>query len=488
MGSAGDAGGRKMVRYECDVCSYIFDEDKEGKLWSELGDDWKCPICDAGKKFFKVIKQDIKIETPEGEIDIEVKEKIGEEYLSEWRKTSDDVELHMADIHRMAETGVPVTEPMKTQKPLISWDDLLIKGAQLARLPLDTHDEVKTKTVIGGSAKQPMVLETPVYVSHMSFGALSKEIKIALAKGSASVKTAICSGEGGILPEEMENSYKYIYEYIPNEYSLSDEILKKVDAIEIKIGQGTKPGMGGHLPRHKVTSEIAKVRGKEEGKDIHSPAYFKDIKNKDELKAKVSWLKEKSGGRPIGVKIAAGNVEQDLEVVLYAKPDFITIDGRGGATGSSPKCIKDSTSIPTLFALYRARQFLDSKGEKDLSLVITGGLRVSSDFAKALCLGADAVAIGTAAMIAAGCQQYRVCDTGKCPVGIATQDPELRKRLKVDVSAKRVGNFLKVCTEELKVFARITGNDDVHGLSMKDICTTNSEISDNTKIEHVGGK
>jgi glutamate synthase domain-containing protein 2 len=185
------------------------------------------------------------------------------------------------------------------------------------------------------------------------------------------------------------------------------------------------------------------------------------------------------------VKIAAGNIEADLRVILHAKPDFITIDGRPGGTGASPKYIKAATSLPTIFALYRARKFLDENGRRDISLVITGGLRVSSDFAKALALGADAVAIATAALIACGCQQYRVCHTGKCPVGITTQEPELRARLSIDKSAVRLENFLKVCTSELRDFARLTGNNDVHGLSISDLCTVNSEISNHTEISHV---
>ncbi len=171
--------------------------------------------------------------------------------------------------------------------------------------------------------------------------------------------------------------------------------------------------------------------------------------------------------------------------MVYAEPDFITIDGRPGATGAALKYIKASTSVPTLFALYRARKYLDENNIRDVSLVITGGLRVSSDFAKALCLGADAIAVGTAALMACACQQYRICDTGNCPVGVTTQKPELRERLKSDISAKRLENFLRVSTEELRDFARLTGNDDVHALSIRNICTTNSEISNHTEIPHV---
>jgi glutamate synthase domain-containing protein 2 len=283
----------------------------------------------------------------------------------------------------------------------------------------------------------------------------------------------------------MQSAYKYIFEYVPNRYSVTEENLKRIDAIEIKFGQSTKPGMGGHLPAEKVTSEIASIRGFKEGSDIISPAHFEDILTPDDLKKKVEWLRDLSDGRPIGIKFAAGHIEADLEVAIDAKPDFITIDGRAGATGASPKFIKAAASVPSIFALYRARKFLNENGASNVSLVITGGLRISSDFAKALALGADAIAIGTTALMAIGCRQYRICDTGKCPMGITTQDPSLRSRLDVDHAAKRLENFLRVSTNELRNFARMTGNDDVQGLSLSDLCTTNSEISNHTSIQHV---
>lgn len=412
------------------------------------------------------------------------KPKEEEQYLGPWRRTSDDVEGHMADIHAIAETGRSIIEPMRTRKPTVSWDDLLFKGAQLAKLPLNEDESVRTETIIGPGAKHPLVIDTPIYVSHMSFGALSREIKIALARGSAAVRTAICSGEGGILADELESAHKFIFEYVPNQYSVTDEYLQRVDAIELKFGQSAKPGMGGHLPGNKVTAEIAKVRNRPEGQDIISPSRFADIRNSEELKKKVDWLREKSGGKPIGIKLAAGNIEADMEIALSAGPDFITLDGRAGATGAAPKVVKDSASVPTLFAVSRARKFLDEKDAENVSLVVTGGMRISSDFAKALALGADAVAIASAALMAAGCQQYRICNTGRCPVGITSQDPELRGRLKIEQSAKRLENFLRVSTEELKTFARLTGNDDVHGLSAANLCTTNSEITEHAGVEH----
>jgi glutamate synthase domain-containing protein 2 len=476
------------MKYRCNICNvYEYDDAigdvhtgiKPGTKPKDFPGRWRCPICAADKAHLK----------PIGKIDEEIAAisgvDVAEDYLGEWRRSADDLERNMSDIHTMSASVESITEPMRTQHEVISWNDILIRGAQLAKLPLNKDTEVNTQTVIGPKAGHPLVIETPIYVTHMSYGALSREIKIALAKGSAAAKTAMCSGEGGILPDSFENSYKYIFEYVPNEYSVTDENLQKVDAVEIKIGQSSKPGMGGHLPATKVTKEIAEIRGFPEGEDIISPAHFQDITTPDELKLKVEWLRDKSGGKPIGIKLAAGHIEADLEVATYAGPDFITIDGRPGSTGASYKFIKLSTSIPTVFALFRARKFLDEKGHRDISLVITGGLRISPDFAKALAMGTDAVAIGTAALIACACQQYRICDTGKCPVGVTTHNPDLRGRLRTDISARKLENYLKVSTEELKDFARLTGNDDVHRLSMTDLVTTNSEISNHTEIEHV---
>ena len=241
--------------------------------------------------------------------------------------------------------------------------------------------------------------------------------------------------------------------------------------------------MGGHLPAEKVTPEISRIRNKPMGKDIIAPSRFPGIDTKDDLKALVYQLRMASQGRPIGIKIAAGHVERDLAFCVYAEPDFITIDGRGGATGSSPLFLRDASSLPTIYALYRARKYLDSIGS-DISLVITGGLRVSSDFAKAIAMGADAIAVASAPLMAMACQQYRICGTGMCPVGVATQDPDLRVRLKEDAAAQRVANYLNVSLEELRMFARITGHEKLHDLSVDDLCTTSREISEFTNICH----
>ena len=461
----------KMI-YKCIICGHIHNEEATGVLLKDLE---KCPIC----------KQDISNFVEVGGIENQENTMMKDSdlsYPSEFAKSDKDIR-QMDMIHEMAITGESVVSAMYTDHIMPNWDDILILGCQLNPQPLESDININTQTIIGKNAKKPLIIDSPIFITHMSFGALSRETKISLAKGSAAIKTAQCSGEGGILPEEMENAYKYIFEYVPNKYSVNDENLKNVDAIDIKIGQGTKPGLGGQLQGEKVTPEIAEIRGKALGEDIHSPATIPEVTSKEDLKELVDELRNKSNGRPIGLKLAAGRIEEDLEYVLYSEADFITLDGRGGSTGASPKLVRDSTSVPTIYALSRARKFLDEK-ESDISLCITGGLRVSSDFAKALAMGADAIAVGTGALIACACQQYKICHTGDCPVGVATQDEELRKRLKIDVAAKRVENYLKVSTEELKTFARITGHVDVHDLNIDDLCTINSEISEYTNIKH----
>ena len=456
-----------MKRFVCTVCGYIYEGDSAPDI---------CPVCkQPGEKFREetVVKSDGRgTGASSSTLDLD---------KSFYRNDSSC--RYMEEIHQMAVTGKSLSSAMGTKMPLPSWDDILLLGAQLNPAPLDEGEHVNTMTVIGRNSKKPMVLKSPVYISHMSFGALSKEIKVALAKGSAMAGTAMCSGEGGILPEEREAAYKYIFEYIPNKYSVTDENLRAADAIEIKIGQGTKPGMGGHLPGEKVTEEIAKLRGRKPGEDIQSPSKFKELNSKEDLKEMVDMLRRRSDGRPVGIKIAAGHIERDLEYCVFAEPDFITIDGRGGATGSSPFFLREATTVPTIYALYRARKYLDLV-HSDISLVITGGLRVSADIAKALAMGADAVAVASAALMAAACQQYRICGSGNCPVGIATQEPELRKRLNIEQAAKRTANYLDVTLEELKTFARITGHNSVHGLSTDDLVTINREISEFTNIRH----
>lgn len=459
-----------MAVYKCGICGYVLDEEKEGILLSELK---KCPVCGHGPENFAPAEEPgagdaAEVPVQPGRTEDDQEKDVNLDLNYDARFVREDASCrYMREIHEMAVSGKSISAAMGTTMKMPGWDDILLLGAQLNPMPLDEHAPVNITTVIGKNAKRPMILAGPVYISHMSFGALSKEVKTALAKGSAMARTAMCSGEGGILPEEMAAAHKYIFEYVPNKYSDTDENLRNSDAIEIKIGQGTKPGMGGHLPGRKVTPEIAAARNKPLGEDVISPSRFPGINTKEDLKELVAALRRRSDGRPIGIKIAAGRIERDLEYCVFAEPDFITIDGRGGATGSSPKLLRDSTSVPTIYALYRARKYLDEV-HADIDLVITGGLRVSTDFA----------------MAAAACQQYKICGSGNCPVGVATQDPELRARLKVDAAAQRVANFLNCSFEELKTICRITGHEDIHSLSVADLCTVNREISEYTNIPH----
>ena len=482
-----------MTRYRCDVCD-IFEYDPAvgdppagvpaGAHPSDLPEGWECPICSADRTHLRMLSPD-DVTAPDHGPELAAARRDSLAYPVHWARHADSFEVTMTDIHEISVTGRSLIEPMRTLKPAVPWDNILVLGAQIARLPVEETVPVNTRTVIGPAAAQPLVIETPLLVTHMSFGALSREVKVALAKGSAAVKTAIGSGEGGIHPEERQHAYRYILEYVPNRYSITRENLRDADAIEIKIGQSVEPGLGAMLPGEKVTEEIGRIRGYPPGTDIISPATYPDIRTPADLEGKVRWLRDESGGRPVGVKIAAGHIEEDLDAILAAHPDFITIDGRPGASGAAPRFIKDSTSVPTIYALHRARTHLDRRGAEQVSLIVTGGLRISPDFAKALALGADAVALGTSALIACACQQYRICHTGRCPVGVTTQDPELRSRLDPDAAAGRLANFLRVSTEEVARFARLCGHTDVHSLSLRDLATTNREIAEFTDIPHV---
>ena len=407
------------------------------------------------------------------------------DYLSEWSKKKDEHDPIYETLQYLAKTGKSSISAMKTLRKITpNWDCILFKGAQLSKMPLNEIETVNTKTIIGPNAKIPLKIDIPFYVSHMSFGALSREAKIALAKGSAKMKTVMCSGEGGMLSEEQENAYKYIYEVGTAMFNHKEDAIKKADAIEIKIGQSAKPGMGGHLPKEKITDEIAKIRGIKKGEDFISPGRHADINSKEDLKKEVEYLRKMTGGKPIGIKFSAGHIEEDIDVALEANPDFITIDCRGGATGAAYIYIKDEVCVPPIFAIRRARRHLDKKNSK-ATLCVTGGFRTSSDIAKAIALGADVVALATASLIAIGCQQYRICHTGNCPVGITTQKKELRERFVIEKSVERFINFYSATKKELENFARINGVNNVHKLSIEDIMTTSNEISENTDIKHV---
>jgi glutamate synthase domain-containing protein 2 len=359
---------------------------------------------------------------------------------------------------------------------LPKWEDIQFLPAQLSRRPLLDHDPVKTSVVIGPNAKKPLQLDIPLFVSDMSFGALSKEAKIALSKGAELSGTGICSGEGGMLPEEQANNSRYFYELASGRFGFSLDKVKLAQAFHFKGGQGAKTGTGGHLPGNKVTKEIASVRGLKEGEDAISPAAFPDLITVDDFREFAHQVREVTGGIPVGFKIAASHIEADIEFALQVGVDYIILDGRGGGTGSAPSILRNNINVPTIPALARARKYLDDVKAEGVTLVITGGLRVAEDFAKALMMGADAVAVANSALQAIGCLGMRACGSNNCPVGIATQKEGLRKRLIIDESAKQLHNFLDATNSLMKVIARSCGYDNFSKFNVNDLSTFNHEM------------
>ena len=380
---------------------------------------------------------------------------------------------------------VPISSIRSNKFGKLSFDDLVFLPAQLNKRPVDYYrEEISSKVIVGKRSKKPINLETPIVIGAMSFGALSREAKIALARASTIAGTVENTGEGGVLPEEREFSKKLIIQYSTGRFGITEEILKKADAVEIKIGQGAKGGMGGLLPGEKVTEEIAKLRNVPLGKNVHSPAYHLDIKTIEDLRKKVEWLRKISGGVPIIIKLAAGDVENDVKLAVKANPDIIAIDGMEGGTGAAPEVMLDEMGIPTIAALVRAKEVLDKSGAKQ-ELWIGGGLNTGGDFAKALALGADAVFCATPLLIAMGCTVCRLCYLGKCPYGITTQDPELRKKLNIETAAQRVASYIKNCTEEIKMIAGACGENNILNLNKGRLRALNSEIAKITKVKLV---
>ena len=380
---------------------------------------------------------------------------------------------------RVAAMGVP-----HDQLPL--WDDIQILTAQLHRVPLLDHEPVATEVIIGPNAKKPLRLDIPLFVSDMSFGALSEEAKVALAKGAELAGTGICSGEGGMLPEEQAANSRYFYELASARFGFSMDKVQRAQAFHFKCGQAAKTGTGGHLPGAKVSEKIAAVRGLEEGQAAISPSRFPEWDHVDDHRRFADEVRDATGGIPIGVKLSAQHIEQDLEAALDIGVDYVILDGRGGGTGAAPLLFRDNISVPTIPALARARRYLDEQGRDDVTLIITGGLRLPADFIKALALGADAIAVSNAAIQAIGCIAMRACHTNNCPVGIATQQPHLRERLVVDESAQQLSNFFRAATELIQVMARACGHRHVNEFSPDDLTTWKREMSHLTGVSYGG--
>jgi len=380
----------------------------------------------------------------------------------------------------------PVSAMGVPRQELPCWDDLLLLTAQLARAPKHGHEPVGTDVTIGPNAAKPLQLEIPLLVSDMSFGALSEEAKVALAMGAEMAGTGICSGEGGMLPDEQAKNSRYFYELASGLFGWDIEKTKRVQAFHFKAGQGAKTGTGGHLPGKKVTGKIAEVRGLEPGQAAISPACFVDFHGPEDFRRLADAVRETTGGIPIGFKMSAQHIEADIDYALEASADYIILDGRGGATGAAPDIFKNNISIPTMVALARARRHLDERGRDDVTLIITGGLRTESDFVKALALGADAIAVANSAIQAIGCLGMRACHTNNCPVGIATQKEHLRARLDVQKSAKRLERFLTSTVELMKALARGCGHTHLRELVQDDLTTWKRETALLTGVSYAG--
>lgn len=394
-----------------------------------------------------------------------------------------DEEPHVKLIQGYAKDGLSktghhgvVTAMGVPRQELPSWDDIQFITAQLHRPPLLDDEPVGTDVLIGPKAQRPLSLAIPLFVSDMSFGALSEPAKVALAKGAEIAGTGICSGEGGMLPEEQEANSRYFYELASGRFGFSWDKLDRVQAFHFKGGQGAKTGTGGHLPGHKVVGKIAQVRGLEEGAPAVSPSRFPDWTEVSQIKEFANEVRDRTGGIPIGYKLSAQHIEKDIDAALEVGVDYVILDGRGGGTGAAPVIFRDNISVPTIPALARARRHLDAAGCDHVTLVITGGLRKPADFAKALALGADAIAVSNSALQAIGCLGMRACHTNNCPVGIATQRPDLVARQVVDKSAERLANFFETSIELMKILARACGHDHLSGFERTDLITWKTEM------------
>src|SRR6266508_4331267 len=411
------------------------------------------------------------------------------------------------DIHIKSELGRYRMRGFSLFKKIPSWDDLTFLPGTLTRFVIEGYREkCLTKTVIGPKAKRPLELDIPIYITGMSFGALSFEAKIALARGATMAGTATCSGEGGMIPDERRYSSKWFYQCIQSRYGFNPHHLQLADACEFFIGQGCKVGLGGHLMGQKVTDQVAEMRSLPAGIDQRSPARHPDWLGPDDLALKIQEVREATNWEiPIQLKLGAARVYDDVRMAAKCGPDIIYLDGAEGGTGAGPHIATEETGIPLLAATPEARRALEDVGLADeIDLVVAGGIRNGADVAKCLSLGATAVAIGTSALIALNCNkeipgvtdyegtvgvpagQCYHCHTGRCPVGITTQNPELRKRLEVDSAATRVYNLLTAMTMELQMLARACGKTDVHSLEPEDLCALTVEAAAMAKVPLAG--
>ena len=414
----------------------------------------------------------------------------------------------MNDIHIKSDLGRYRMRGFSLFKKIPSWDDLTFMPGTLTRFVIEGYREkCLTKTIIGPQVPRPLELDIPIYITGMSFGALSYEAKTGLARGATMAGTATCSGEGGMIPDERRYSSKWLYQCIQSRYGFNPSHLRLADAVEFFIGQGCKVGLGGHLMGQKVTDQVAEMRSLPAGIDQRSPARHPDWLGPDDLALKIEEIREATDGQiPIQLKLGAARVYDDVRMAAKTGCDSIYIDGMEGGTGAGPHLATEETGVPGIAAIRQARKAIDDVGMNGkITLIYAGGIRNGADVAKAIALGADAIAIGHSAMMALNCNRdtpeadyegemgvragecYH-CHTGRCTVGIATQDPELRKRLDPDLAAERVYNFLHTLAIECQMFARACGKTNVHSLEPEDLAALTMEASACAQVPIAGSQ
>lgn len=412
----------------------------------------------------------------------------------------------IAEIQRSAREGIYQIRGLGAKRKVPNFDDLVFLGASASRYPLEGYREkCNTSVVIGDRfAKKPITLDIPITIAGMSFGALGANAKDALGRGASAMGTSTTTGDGGMTPEERKSSKYLVYQLLPSRYGMNPDDLRRADAIEVVVGQGAKPGGGGMLLGQKINERVAQMRNLPEGIDQRSACRHPDWTGPDDLEIKIQELREITNWeKPIYVKVGAARSYYDTALAVKAGADVVVLDGMQGGTAATQDVFIEHVGIPTLGAL---REAVDSLKElnmhRKVQLIVSGGIRSGADVAKAIAMGADAVSIGSAAMIALNCnadmypEDYEKlgtaagychhCHTGRCPVGVATQDPELEKRLEPDLAGKRVKNYLATLTLELQTLARANGKSDVRNLEPEDLAALTVEAAAMARVPLAG--
>jgi len=427
-------------------------------------------------------------------------------YITELRESATFDRSTMSEIRRAADTGIYDIRGWGAKRKLPHFDDLLFLGASMSRYPLEGYREkCNTQVTLGTRfAKKPIVIETPVTIAGMSFGALSANAKEALGRGASAVGTSTTTGDGGMTPEERGQSTKLVYQYLPSRYGMNPDDLRKADAIEVVLGQGAKPGGGGMLLGQKITERVAKMRTLPMGVDQRSACRHPDWTGPDDLAIKILELREITDWQvPIYIKVGATRTYYDVKLAVKAGADVIVVDGMQGGTAATQEVFIEHVGIPTMAAIPQAVQALQEMGmHRKVQLIVSGGIRNGADVAKCMALGADAVAIGTAALIALGCNDpkydeefkaigsaagfYDDYHEGRDPAGISTQDPELSKRLDPVEGGRRIANYLRVLTLEAQTLARACGKNDMRNLEPEDLVALTVESAAMARVPLAG--